>query len=75
MAPAPGFYNIFYVNGFQTQPGEHDLWLRQRRDLILLGSDSRPLIDENRPDELIVDTSTAAKPTPFACVIGETVSI
>lgn len=38
----PDFYNICYVNGFQTQPGERDLWLVQRRDLILIGGDGRP---------------------------------
>jgi hypothetical protein len=49
VSPAPGFYNICYVNGFQTQPGERELWLRQRSDLVLIGGDGRPMIDETGP--------------------------
>ncbi len=73
-ARAPGFYNICYVNGFQTQPGERDLWLSERRDLVLVGRDGRPMIDENWPDELIVDTSTAAKRARLTHIIGETIN-
>ena len=56
--PAPGLYNIFYVNGFQTQPGSASDWLAERRRLVLTGDDGLPLIDPNWPDELILDTST-----------------
>ncbi|WP_223838973.1 endo alpha-1,4 polygalactosaminidase [Saccharopolyspora pogona] len=59
--PAPGVYNICYVSGFQTQPAERELWLRDRRDMVLFGDDGLPVVDEEWPDELIVDTSTADK--------------
>ncbi|MFI9387336.1 endo alpha-1,4 polygalactosaminidase [Kutzneria sp. NPDC052558] len=71
--PAPGVYNICYVNGFQTQPGERDLWLRERRELILFDANGNPVIDPNWPDELIVDTSTADKRARLAGIVGETV--
>ncbi|WP_460724199.1 endo alpha-1,4 polygalactosaminidase [Nocardia heshunensis] len=71
--PAAGLYNICYVNGFQTQPGERELWLRDRRDLVLIGQNGSPLIDENWPDELILDTSTPAKRTRLAEIINRSV--
>ncbi|WP_067675467.1 endo alpha-1,4 polygalactosaminidase [Nocardia miyunensis] len=71
--PAAGAYNICYVNAFQTQPGERDLWLRERRDLILSGADGRPLIDQNWPDELLVDTSTAQQRDQLAEIVGHTI--
>lgn len=52
--PAEGVYSICYVNGFQTQPGERDLW----PDHTLLTADGDPVIDPNWPDEVILDTST-----------------
>ena len=57
--PAPGLYSICYVNGFQTQPADRDLWLDDRSDLVLVDADGDPVIDENWPDELILDTSSA----------------
>jgi hypothetical protein len=71
--PAPGVYNICYVNGFQTQPADRGRWLRERGDLVLFGQDGRPLVDENWPDELIVDTSTADQRTRLAGVVGQTI--
>src|SRR6187399_2709907 len=31
-SPAPGLYNICYVNGFQTQPQDNAEWLRDRAE-------------------------------------------
>ncbi|QUQ63964.1 endo alpha-1,4 polygalactosaminidase [Kutzneria sp. CA-103260] len=72
-SPASDAYNICYVNGFQTQPAERDLWLRERHDLVLFDASGNPVIDENWPDELIVDTSTADKRARLADIVGETV--
>lgn len=51
--PAPGLYNICYVNGFQTQPGAD--WPEA---LLLRGPDAEPLADPGWPDEFLLDIST-----------------
>jgi hypothetical protein len=51
--PAEGLYNICYVNGFQTQPGAD--W---PRDLLVAGTDGRPLADANWPDEYLLDIAS-----------------
>lgn len=53
--PADGAYSICYVNAFQTQPGEEDLWLRK----TLLVNEEGPVTDPDWPDEILLDTSTA----------------
>ena len=68
--PAPGLYNICYVNGFQTQPGSANDWLAERRRLVLTGDDGVPLIDPNWPDELILDTSTPQRRADILATIG-----
>ncbi|MFS0714807.1 endo alpha-1,4 polygalactosaminidase [Microbacterium sp. 2P01SA-2] len=55
--PAPGRYSICYVNGFQTQPAERDLWDAD----LLVTVDGEPLIDPDWPDEVLLDSSTADK--------------
>jgi hypothetical protein len=70
---APGIYNICYVNGFQTQPGDRNVWLNQRGHLILKDSSGKPIIDPNWPDEFLLDTSTSAKRTELAGIIGGTI--
>ena len=52
-SPTRGFYNICYVNGFQTQPD--DTW---PSDLLLTRDDGEPIIDPNWPDERIMNIST-----------------
>jgi hypothetical protein len=69
--PAAGLYSVCYVNGFQTQPDDRDAWLTERRDLVLQ-RDGEPLIDENWPDELILDTSTAEKRQRIAAELAKT---
>ncbi|MBB5069846.1 endo alpha-1,4 polygalactosaminidase [Saccharopolyspora gloriosae] len=71
--PAPGLHNICYVNGFQSQPGDRELWLDERRDLVLSGPDGEPVSDPGWPDELILDTSTEQHRTRLAEIIGESV--
>lgn len=56
-AAADGLYSICYVNGFQTQPGERDQW---PEELLLHAGDGDPVIDPDWPDEVLLDTSTAA---------------
>lgn len=55
--PADGTYSICYVNGFQTQPGELDLWDGD----LLLRVDGAPVVDPEWPDEVLLDPSTSDK--------------
>jgi hypothetical protein len=66
--PAVGLYNICYINGFQTQPGESATWLALRKNL-LVHVGGVPLVDANWPDEILLDTSTAAKRTAIAAAM------
>ncbi len=70
-APDPGQYSICYVNGFQTQPDEADLWLTQHAELVLRDADDEPLIDPGWPDEMILDISTAEKRAAIGDIVGE----
>lgn len=36
--PLVGAYNVCYINGFQTQPGDEAVWLGERADALLLDS-------------------------------------
>ena len=54
--PAKGYFNICYVNGFQTQPGAD--W---PAELLVPGPDGRPLADPDWPDEFLLDISTPGK--------------
>ncbi|MBW8091829.1 MULTISPECIES: endo alpha-1,4 polygalactosaminidase [Streptomyces] len=60
-SPAPGLYNICYVNAFQTQaagdPGGPDDW---NRDLLLKDGNGNVIIDPDW-DEAILDITTDAK--------------
>lgn len=67
--PAPDVYNVCYVNGFQSQPADRERWLAEDPELVLY-ADGEPLVDENWPDELILDTSTAANRTRLADIVG-----
>ena len=74
-SPAPGIYNICYINGFQTQPEDRDLWLKNRKDLLLSDSRGNPIIDPEWPDEFLLDTSTSAKRTRLAEITGATIQL
>ena len=68
-APAPGIYNICYVNGFQVQPDEQSFWTSQHPTLILRDSAGKPVVDADW-NEMLLDTSTAAKRTELTTIIG-----
>ena len=55
-APAAGYYNVCYVNAFQTQPGESGLW---PSSVILKNANGTPIQDPGWPGEYILDTRTA----------------
>lgn len=69
--PAPGVYSICYINGFQTQPERRAFWLRHPG--LVLTKNGKKIIDPNWPDELMLDTSTAAKRAKIARIIGRTI--
>lgn len=58
--PQPGTYSICYVNGFQTQPDEADLW-RDHPELLLTDPGGDLVTDPDWPDEYVLDPSTAAQ--------------
>lgn len=66
-APAPGAYNVCYVNGFQTQPDERAFW-RRHRDLLLRDG-GRPVVDQAW-GEWLLDIRTPAKRERLARIVG-----
>ncbi|MFD9002638.1 endo alpha-1,4 polygalactosaminidase [Streptomyces sp. NPDC059582] len=68
--PAPGLYNICYVNAFQAQPDALGWWQETHPDLILRDTSRRLVIDENW-GEALLDTSTADKRARLATIVGE----
>jgi hypothetical protein len=65
--PLPGRYNVCYVNGFQTQPGERALW-RRHPDLVLRDH-GKPVVDEAW-GEMLLDVRTKAKRQRLAAIVG-----
>ncbi|NKY97621.1 endo alpha-1,4 polygalactosaminidase [Nocardiopsis alborubida] len=72
--PAEGMYSVCYVNGFQTQPGDLEWWLEEHPDLILRDASGEPVVDEDWPDERLLDTSTEDKRSDIADILAETVA-
>ena len=68
-APAPGLFNICYVNGFQVQPGEEAWWRANHPDLLLRDRDGKVVIDRDW-DEMMLAPTTAARREELAGVIG-----
>jgi hypothetical protein len=66
-APAPGRYNVCYVNGFQTQPDQRRFW--KKRPRLLLHRGGRPVVD-SAWGEWLLDIRTRAKRTRIASIIG-----
>ena len=68
-SPAPGLYNICYVNAYQTQPQETDWWQRNHPDLLLRDANGQNVVD---PDwnEVLLDISTAAKRAAIAEIVN-----
>lgn len=68
-SPAPGLYNICYVNGFQGQPNDESFWLDDHPELVLRDAAGDPVIDADW-DELLLDTSTDEKRAALADIVG-----
>lgn len=66
-SPAPGLYNICYVNAFQAQPDAERSW---PADLLLRDADGEVVVDEDW-DEALLDIGTAAKRERIAARVGE----
>lgn len=66
--PAPGLYNICYVNAFQTQPSEANWWKANHDDLLL--KKSGEYVVDGKWDEILFDVSTSAKRTALAGIVG-----
>jgi hypothetical protein len=66
--PAPGTYNVCYVNGFQTQPDAKRYW-RKHRDLLLQDGRGR-LVEDEAWGEWILDIRTPAKRARLATIVG-----
>ncbi len=65
--PLEGVYNICYVNGFQTQPGQKRFWHRHWK--LVLKRDGRPVVDSVW-GEWLLDTRTHAKRKALARIMG-----
>jgi hypothetical protein len=72
--PAKGKYSICYVNGFQTQPGDAAMWKRDHPTAILRDGRGRPFSDPGWPDEMLLDTTTAAKRATILKVLTKSVA-
>jgi hypothetical protein len=68
--PAPGVYNICYVNAFQTQAGQ-DRWWKQHHPRLLLRTRTGAVVeDPGWPGEILLDTSTARDRQALADIVG-----
>ncbi|MEV0951482.1 endo alpha-1,4 polygalactosaminidase [Promicromonospora sp. NPDC050249] len=72
--PAAGAYDVCYVNGFQTQPGEADLWLDGNEDLLLHDAAGELVVDPDWPDEYVLDPSTEAKRDRIVDILGPVIT-
>lgn len=68
-APAPGIYNICYVNGYQTQPHEEQWWLDEHPELLLRDENGDPFIDPDW-DEILLDITTDENRQALAEIVG-----
>ncbi|MBF4614356.1 endo alpha-1,4 polygalactosaminidase [Curtobacterium sp. VKM Ac-1376] len=72
--PAKGTYGICYVNGFQTQPEAARTWKKSYPSAILRDRDGTPVSDPGWPDEMLLDTRTAAERALITKVLTKTVA-
>ncbi|MGO2659963.1 endo alpha-1,4 polygalactosaminidase [Mycetocola reblochoni] len=71
-APLEGAYSVCYVNGFQTQPGQEDVWAGS--DAVLRDADDRPVVDPDWPDEMVLDPATPHQREQILAVIGPVIT-
>jgi hypothetical protein len=63
-----GRYDVCYVNGYQTQPGERRTW-RRHPGLVLRDRSGRPVVDEAWGEQLL-DVRTPAQRRALARIVG-----
>lgn len=66
--PEPGRYNICYVNAFQTQPGEAEMWAEHPR--LVLRDGERAVIDPAWPDEMILAPVGPRRQAALLAIVG-----
>lgn len=64
-----GRFNICYVNAYQVQPGEVEMWKKDHPTLLLRDRTGALVMDEEW-NEPLLDISTAAKRTELAKIVG-----
>ncbi|MFG2490689.1 endo alpha-1,4 polygalactosaminidase [Streptomyces caniferus] len=67
--PAPGLYNVCYVNAFQAQPDATGRWKRRHPELLLRDERGGPVVDKDW-DEPLFDISTDAKRRALMDLVG-----
>lgn len=72
--PAADAYGVCYVNGFQTQPGEADLWLEDNEDLLLHDAAGELVVDPDWPDEYVLDPSTPEQRDRILGILGPVIT-
>jgi hypothetical protein len=72
--PLPGAYDVCYVNGFQTQPDDADLWTGEHEDLLLHDADGELVVDPDWPDEHVLDPSTEDRRAGILEILGPVVT-
>ncbi|MXM64614.1 hypothetical protein GR925_14455 [Streptomyces sp. HUCO-GS316] len=65
-SPAPGLYNICYINAFQAQPGAEDEWDAD----LLLRDDEGNIVYDTDWNEALLDISTGDKRQRIAAKVG-----
>ncbi|MYU56667.1 MULTISPECIES: endo alpha-1,4 polygalactosaminidase [Streptomyces] len=68
--PAPGLYNICYVNAFQTQPGDAVDWWRAHHPGLLLRDARGGLVIDEDWDEPLLDISTPGTREALLDIVG-----
>lgn len=68
--PSSGLYNVCYVNAFQAQPDAALDWWRSHAPDLLLSDGSGHIVMDTNWNEALLDTSTAAKRSRLAAIVG-----
>ena len=68
--PAPGVYNICYINAFQTQAESDRWWRAHHPKLLLRKANGQAVEDPGWPGEFVLDVGTAHKRTALGRIVG-----